>query len=109
MTHRGSRGPIAGDSSRATRRTARPGNLLDLYAAADIPETEMFFKDRDILVSKFASSAAHVSGRKLVSAETGTWVAEHFTETLEDVKRNVDDLFLAGVNHVFITAPATLR
>ena len=78
-----------------------PGNLLDLYAAADIPETEMFSKDRDILVSKFASSAAHVAGHKLVSAETGTWVAEHFTETLADLKRNVDDLFLAGVNHVF--------
>jgi hypothetical protein len=78
-----------------------PANLLDLYAAADIPETEMFFKDRDILVSKFASSAAHVAGHKLVAAETGTWVAEHFTETLADLKRNVDDLFLAGVNHVF--------
>lgn len=78
-----------------------PGNLLDLYAAADIPETEMFHKDRDILVSKFASSAAHVIGRPLVAAETGTWVAEHFTETLADLKSNVDDLFLAGVNHVF--------
>jgi hypothetical protein len=78
-----------------------PGNLLDLYAAADIPETEMFSKDRDILVSKFASSAAHVAGHPLVSAETGTWVAEHFTETLADLKRNVDDLLLAGVNHVF--------
>lgn len=78
-----------------------PGNLLDLYAAADIPETEMFHKDRDILVSKFASSAAHVAGRPLVAAETGTWVAEHFTETLADLKSNVDDLFLAGVNHVF--------
>jgi hypothetical protein len=78
-----------------------PANLLDLYAAADIPETEMFSKDRDILVSKFASSAAHVAGHKLVSAETGTWVAEHFNETLADLKRNVDDLFLAGVNHIF--------
>jgi len=61
----------------------------------------MFYKDRDLLVSKFASSAAHVAGRPLVAAETGTWVAEHFTETLADLKRNVDDLFLAGVNHVF--------
>ncbi len=78
-----------------------PANLLDLYAAADIPETEMFNKDRDILVSKFASSAAHVAGHPLVAAETGTWVAEHFTETLADLKRNVDDLFLAGANHIF--------
>jgi hypothetical protein len=77
-----------------------PGNLLDLYAAADIPETEMFRLDRDPLVSKFASSAAHVAGKKLVAAETGTWLAEHFTETLADMKRLVDELFVSGVNHV---------
>ena len=78
-----------------------PGNWLDLYAAADIPETEMFYKDRNKLVSKFASSAAHVSGRNLVAAETGTWLKEHFTETLADMKYLLDDLFLSGVNHVF--------
>src|ERR1043165_814925 len=47
-----------------------PGNWLDLYAAADIPETEMFYKDRNKLISKFASSAAHVTGKPLVGAET---------------------------------------
>lgn len=78
-----------------------PGNWLDLYAAADIPETEMFHKDRNKLISKFASSAAHVAGRRLVAAETGTWLREHFTETLADMKHLVDDLFLSGVNHVF--------
>ena len=86
-----------------------PGNLLDLYAAADVPETEMFGRlnpptkglSRNPLVSKFASSAAHVSGKNLVSAETGTWIAEHFQETLGDLKHLVDDLLLAGVNHVF--------
>ena len=41
-----------------------PGNLLDLYALADIPETEMFHTDRRPLVSKFASSAAHVAGKQ---------------------------------------------
>lgn len=78
-----------------------PGNLLDLYALADIPETEMFHTDRNRLVSKFAASAAHVAGRRLVAAETGTWLKEHFTETLGDMKLLLDDLFLAGVNHVF--------
>ena len=35
----------------------------------------MFGKnDRDILISKFASSAAHVKGTKLVSAEICTWI-----------------------------------
>lgn len=78
-----------------------PGNLLDLYALADVPETEMFRLDRNKLISKFASSAAHVAGRRLVGAETGTWLKEHFTETLADMKYLVDDLFLSGVNHVF--------
>jgi len=78
-----------------------PGNLLDLYALADVPETEMFRLDRNKLISKFASSAAHVAGHNLVSAETGTWLKEHFTETLGDMKYLVDDLFLSGVNHVF--------
>ena len=78
-----------------------PGNLLDLYAVADVPETEMFHLDRNILVSKMASSAAHVTGKKLVSAETGTWLAEHFTETLGGMKGLVDELFVSGVNHVF--------
>jgi len=78
-----------------------PGNWLDLYAAADIPETEMFYKDRNRLVSKFASSAAHVTSKNLVAAETGTWLKEHFTETLADMKYLVDDMFLSGINHVF--------
>ena len=78
-----------------------PGNWLDLYAVADIPETEMFHSDRNKLISKFASSAAHVAGKPLVSSETGTWLEEHFTEKLSDVKYLFDDLFLSGVNHMF--------
>ncbi len=78
-----------------------PGNLLDLYAVADMPETEMFHADRNQLVSKFASSAAHVAGRRLVSAETGTWLAEHFTETLAQLKGLFDEMFVSGVNHIF--------
>jgi hypothetical protein len=78
-----------------------PGNLLDLYAVADIPETEMFSTNRNPLISKFASSAAHVKGGNLVAAETGTWLAEHFTETLGEMKGLVDDMFISGVNHIF--------
>jgi len=93
-------------------------NLLDLYALADIPETEMFGRggrdplrsglddrfgegDRDPLVSKFASSAAHLADRPLVAAETGTWVAEHFCETFEELRGLTDLLFASGVNHLF--------
>ena len=78
-----------------------PANWLDLYADADMPETEMFHNDRSILISKFASSAAHTQGRQLTGAETGTWLKEHFTETLADMKYLADDMFLAGVNRIF--------
>jgi hypothetical protein len=78
-----------------------PGNLLDLYAVADIPETEMFRTNQNPLISKFASSAAHVKGGNLVASETGTWLAEHFTETLGELKSLADVLFLSGVNHIF--------
>ncbi len=74
-----------------------PGNILDLYAATDIPETE----GTDILRMKFATSAANVSGKKYASAEAGTWLGEHFSSTLGDVKKAVDRCFIAGVNHIF--------
>jgi hypothetical protein len=98
-----------------------PGNLLDLYDEADIPETESFGTSRfpipglrtdpdysvdqfgtpDVLAMKFASSAAHFSGKKLVSAETGTWLANHFKVSLSQIKPQIDELFTAGINHVF--------
>ena len=78
-----------------------PSNWLDFYALSDIPETEMFNKDRDILVSKFASSAAHVNGTRLVASESCTWINEHFNASLEEVKVFLDRLFLSGVNHMF--------
>jgi hypothetical protein len=79
-----------------------PANLLDLYAVADIPETEVFGGTRGPRhLNKFASSAAHVAGRRLVAAETGTWMNEHFQETLADLKTLADDVFLSGVNHIF--------
>ena len=81
-----------------------PGNLLDLYAASDVPETEIFGRpsgnDEDILVAKFASSAAHVAGLPLASAESFTWLGEHFSATLDDVKQAADAFFLGGINHL---------
>jgi len=79
-----------------------PGNVLDLYAAADIPETEGFGPEgAEILVAKLASSAAHVSGRPRVASESCTWLGEHFRVTLADAKPKIDTFFLSGINHVF--------
>jgi len=74
-----------------------PANILDLYAASDIPETE----GGDLLRYKFATSAAHVAGKRLASAETVTWLDEHFLSSYADVKRALDNYWLGGVNHVF--------
>lgn len=73
-----------------------PANILDLYAASDMPETE----GTDLLRVKFASSAGHVAGRQLVSAEAATWLNDHFLSPLADVRRALDRYFLGGVNHI---------
>ncbi len=96
-----------------------PCNWLDIYAQADIPETEAFgateFKipgftrdealvnefEPNRFVTKFASSAAHVMGKPLVSSESATWLREHFRVSLAHVKPEMDQLLLAGVNHIF--------
>ncbi len=74
-----------------------PANILDLYAASDIPETE----GNDMVSIKLASSAAHVSGKKLASSESATWLDEHFLSDLSDIRDNLDQYFLGGINHVF--------
>lgn len=98
-----------------------PGNLLDLYSLSSIPETESFGsskfsiplleEDKDYsvksfgrpnpLIMKFASSATGVSGKQLISAESCTWLANHFKVSLTQIKPQIDELFTAGINHVF--------
>ena len=89
----------ANRQSKRTRNQAHgsPGNILDLYAASDIPETE----GNELTKLKFASSAANVTGKNLVSCEAATWLNEHFSSNLADIKKAVDLFFLGGINHVF--------
>jgi len=97
-----------------------PANLLDLYATADIPETEIFGStpfpipglrrivaelrnDQDIpdsLMIRTASSAAHVAGHRLASSETLTWLREHWKEAPSMMKPEIDRLFVEGINHI---------
>jgi hypothetical protein len=89
----------ANRQGKITRNQAHgsPGNILDLYAASDIPETE----GSEITKLKFASSAANVTGKKYASCEAATWLGEHFSSTLSDVKKAADLFFLGGINHLF--------
>jgi len=88
----------AHNKSKITRNQAHgsPANILDLYASSDIPETE----GTEIFRSRFGTSAANVSGKKLASAEAATWLDEHFSSTLSDIKKTIDNFFAAGVNHI---------
>ncbi len=73
-----------------------PSNILDLYAAVDIPETE----GTEPLRFKMASSAGNVMGKRLVGAEAATWLSEHFESDLGDIRNSLDNYMLHGVNHV---------
>ncbi len=81
-----------------------PANIEDVYAAADIPETEGTFgggTEDQVPMLKFASSAAHVTGRTLASSETFTWLGEHFQVPLSRLKGVLDTFLLSGINHMF--------
>ena len=95
-----------------------PANLIDCYSAVDIPEIEGFGlsdfgikglrrdpgktrkNDSDLSMLKYASSAAHVTGKKLTSSETFTWLTEHFRTSLSQMKPDLDLMFCAGVNRM---------
>jgi len=95
-----------------------PANLLDMYAAVDIPEIEGFglsdFGIRDLRTDtltrpnysdlsmlKYPASVAHFYGKPIVSAETFTWLTEHWRTSLSQCKPDFDLMMTAGVNRCF--------
>jgi hypothetical protein len=101
-----------------------PGNLIDFYAAADIQEAEQFgcgplvlsgraplvaipkpvsheVAVEEMFICMLAASAAQLTGKPLVSAEAFTWLGEHGAAPLDHIRAEVDELFLAGINHIF--------
>lgn len=96
-----------------------PANLIDIYSAVDIPEIEGFGlsdfgikglrrdsgftrkNDSDVSMLKYASSAAHVNGKRLTSSETLTWLTEHFRTSLSQCKPDIDLMFTCGVNNMY--------
>ncbi len=101
-----------------------PANLIDQYSAVDIPEIEGFGlsefgikglrrdsgftrkNDSDVSMLKYASSAAHINGKTLVSSETFTWLTEHFRTSLSQCKPDLDLMFSCGVNNVYFHGTA---
>lgn len=95
-----------------------PANLLDVYASVDIPEIEGYglsdfgitglrtdslwkVNDSDLSMLKYASSAAHVTGKPFTSSETFTWLTEHFRTSLSQCKPDFDLMMVGGVNHIY--------
>ena len=101
-----------------------PANLIDCYAAVDIPEIEGFGlsdfgikglrkdpgktrkNDSDYSMFKYAPSGAHIMGKPYTSSETFTWLTEHFRTSLSQLKPDIDLMFCAGVNHMFFHGTA---
>lgn len=95
-----------------------PANILDLYAIVDIPECESFGQtdfsipglhstgpmrpgDANPAIFKLASSGAHLTGKKVTSSESLTWLTEHFRTPLARCKPELDQMFASGINHVY--------
>lgn len=85
---------------------------LEASLEVDIPECETWFwnadgceKDAfiksptDTNVNKFVASAAHYSGKRLVSCEEITNTGNVFNATLEKIKMTGDQSNLSGVTH----------
>ena len=68
----------------------------------DYPNRNFRAGDADPIMIRFSSSAAHISGKKLVSSETFTWLREHFRTALSQCKPEAEDLFVNGINHIFL-------
>lgn len=95
-----------------------PANLLDVYASVDIPEIEGYGlsdfgikglridtltrkNDSDLSMLKYPASVAHFYGKPLVSAETFTWLTEHFRTSLSQCKPDFDLMMIGGINHIY--------
>lgn len=81
-----------------------PVDLITAYASVDVPETEAMLYEPGF--TRIVSSAAALSGKKVISSETFTclygWPAKHFRkEQTADLKLVCDALFANGVNQIF--------
>jgi len=75
-----------------------PVDLLNAYGKATIPETEGIYAGGQSAFLKVATSAAHASGKNLVSAEA--FAARGSDATPQGILREANRNFAAGVNQI---------
>ncbi len=77
-----------------------PPVALSSNRLVDLPEGEGSFWNR-FTATRWATSAAHLFDRPVVSAETWTWLhSPAFRATPLDMKAEADQMFLQGVNQI---------
>lgn len=75
-------------------------DVIRALGANDIPETEQLYAGGRTAFLRFASSAAMLYGRRLVSAESFVWAGQDYTANATRLKLAADLLFTAGVNQI---------
>lgn len=81
-------------------------DALQAYGAVDVPEGETIWPGKEkhevnVRNRRLASSAAHLYGKPVVSAETYTWLRmPRFLVTLDVMKAASDAVYLDGINHI---------
>lgn len=80
-------------------------DILQAYAAADIPEGESFGPQDllkvNVVQRRLAASAGHLYERQIISNESFTWLrVPRYMETLENIKAAADAIFLDGINAI---------
>lgn len=86
----------SGKAQAGIQALGAPGNIIDLYAEADIPVYETFSKGQigtDSFMFRFASSAGHIAARNLIASRIPC-------ASLLQCKPLLDDLFVSGINYV---------
>lgn len=77
-----------------------PTDLLRVYGASSIPETEDLLDNGRYDFLKMASSGADLYGRKIVASESFVWLGKAYQTTPEKIKRYADELLTAGINEI---------
>jgi hypothetical protein len=77
-----------------------PTDLLRVYGASSIPETEDLYDNGRYDFLKMSSSGADLYGRKIVSSESFVWRGKAYQNTPEKIKRYADELLTAGINEI---------
>ena len=79
-----------------------PPVSLASYRAVDVPTGE-HYEWKEFNTSRWASSGAHLAGKRTVLAEAWTWLGNpnRFGDTLEQLKLCSDLHFLSGINALY--------